>query len=77
MTAGVSDALHGGAAERSTPICLGEKAKGSKSRDARAAFVGNEGQPEMGDRGELQPQLLMLKGRTLRAKGVSCTSAWR
>jgi hypothetical protein len=48
--------LHGGAAERSALIWLGEKAKGSRSRDARAAFVGNEGQAEMRDRGELQPR---------------------
>src|ERR1700730_825111 len=54
----------------STPICLREKAKRSKSRDARATLVRNYGQAQMGDRGEFQPQLLVLKSRTLRAEGV-------
>src|ERR1700720_1334637 len=54
----------------STPIGLGEKAKRSKSGDARAALVRNYDQAQMGDRGEFQPQLLVLKDRTVRAEGV-------
>src|SRR4030088_46199 len=54
----------------STLIGLGEKAKRSKSGDAGAALVRNYGQAQMGDRGEFQPQLLVLKDRALRTEGV-------
>src|ERR1700704_1903288 len=49
---------------------LRRKAKRSKSGDARAALVRNYGQAQMGDRREFQPQLFVLKDRTLRAEGV-------
>jgi hypothetical protein len=51
-------------------IRLGEKTKRSESGHARATLVRNDDQAEMGDRGEIQPQVLVLKRRTLRAERV-------
>jgi hypothetical protein len=39
--------------------------------EAGAAFVWNDGQAQVGDPREIQPQVFVLKGRTVRAKGVS------
>src|SRR5580700_5252647 len=49
---------------------LRKKAKRRETSDARTTLVRNDGQAQMGNLGEVQPQVLVLKGGALRAEGV-------